>query len=184
LPERLDDSTINYSSSASGVAEGDDDSLGCCFPCRGPLDSSDGPGDRRGFICGPLRGANFAEGEGRDDGDSSLSSLCRGEINECGVELDLGESDGLGETDGLGDAVTDGSADGCSFGEADGRTVELGDAEGEAVVLLRKLQLNAELLASAVSMLATVRTSPPLKLPRVLFAGNVAVGGWPTGIGS
>ena len=33
-------------------------------------------------------------------------------------------------------------------------------------------------------MLAAVRTSPLPKLPSDLSAGNVAVGGWPTGIGS
>ena len=121
----------------------------------------------------------MAEGEGRDEGDSSDSSLCRGEISECGVALDLGERDGRGETEGLGDAVTLGSAEGFGLGETDGD-----DGVGEEVVLLRTFQLKAELLASAVSILATVSTSPPLKLPSVLSAGNVAVGGWPTGIGS
>jgi len=51
----------------------------------------------------------LAEGEGREDGDSSDSSRCRGEISECGVPL------GLGEADGFGDAVTLGSA--LAFGE-------------------------------------------------------------------
>ena len=111
----------------------------------------------------------MAEGEGREDGDSSDSSLCRGEINECGVALDLGETDGFGET------VTLGAAEALGFGDDDGRAVDAG--EGEVVVLLRKFQLKAELFARAVSMLATVSTSPPLKLPSVLLAGRVAVGG-------
>ena len=120
----------------------------------------------------------MAEGEGRVDGVSSGSSRCRGEIRECGVALDLGESDGLGE------AVSLGAAEGLGFGDTRGVDPIDGDGAGEGVVLLRKLQLKAELFASAISMLATVRTSPPAKVPSVLFAGNVAVGGWPTGIGS
>ena len=90
--------------------------------------------------------------------------------------LDLGETD----TGGFGDAVTLGAAEGFGFGDA---SVDGGVGE-EVVVLLRRFHLNAELFANAVSMLATVRTSPPLKLPSVLLAGNVAVGGCPTGMGS
>lgn len=172
-----------YSSSSSGLGEGDSLggwSPGFCLPCRRPPDSSRSEGDCLGFICGPLRGANFAEGDGRDDGDSSVSSRCLGEIRECGVALDFGETDGFGEAVTLGS--TDGAAEGLGFGDI--RGVEAIDGAGDAVVLLRKFQLNAELLASAVSIVATVRTSPPVKVPSVLFAGNVAVGGWPTGIGS
>ena len=109
----------------------------------------------------------MAEGDGREEGDSSDSSCCRGDISECGVALDFGETDGFGE------AVSLGAADGLGFGDA---SVDGGVGE-EVVVLLRRFHLNAELFANAVSILATVRTSPPLKLPRVLFAGNVAVGG-------
>ena len=83
--------------------------------------------------------------------------------------LDRGETDG----GGFGDAVTLGAAEGFGLGDA---SVDGGVGE-EVVVLLRRFHLNAELFANAVSMLTTVRTSPPLKLPSVLFAGNVAVGG-------
>lgn len=127
-------------------------------------------------MCG---GANFAEGDGRDEGGSSVSSVCRGEISECGVELDLGESDGFGATVSLGAAVTLGAAEGFGFGEIDG-----GVGDEVVVVLFFKFQLKAELFASAVSIVATVIASPPPKVPSVLFAGSVAVGGWPTGIGS
>lgn len=168
------------SSSSSGLGDGDDDSLGFCFPCLKPSEDSGPDGDCRGLF-GPTLwgGANFAEGEGRDEGDSSVSSRCRGEISECGVELDFGEGDGFGATVSLGAAVTLGAAEDFGFGEIDG-----GVGDEVVVVLFFKFQLKAELFANAVSMLATVITSPPLKVPRLLFAGKVAVGGWPTGIGS
>ena len=121
-------------------------------------------------------GANFAEGDGRDegdDGDSSGSTFCRGEISECGDALALGETNGFGETVTLG----------ALLGVAEG-FAEVKDGEGDAVVFLNALQLNEVLEARAVSMLPAVSTSPPLKVPSVLFAGSVAVGGWPTGIGS
>lgn len=121
-------------------------------------------------------GDGRVDGGCREDGDSSVSSLRRGEINECGVAVDLGESDGLGET------VTLGAAEALGLGDADGRGAT--DGLGDADVFLRKFHLKVELLASAVSMLVAVNTSPPLKVPSVLFAGKVAVGGWPTGIGS
>lgn len=131
-------------------------------------------------LCGG-GGANFAEGDGRDDGDSSFSSCCRGEISECGVALDLGDIDGFGEAVSLGvaEGAAEGAAEGFGFGEMEG-----GVGDAVVVVLFLRFQLKAELFANAVSMLATVITSPPLNVPRVLFAGNVAVGGWPTGIGS
>ena len=132
-------------------------------------------------LCG-CGGANFAEGEGREEGDSSVSSRCRGEISECGVELDRGEVDGLGATVSLGAAVTLGAAEGFGFGEIEGG---VGDVVVVVVVVLfLRFQLKAELFASAVSIVATVITSPPPNVPSVLFAGSVAVGGWPTGIGS
>ena len=87
-----------------------------------------------------------------------------------------------GETDGFGAAVTSGAV--LAFGEA------VGTAVGEGLVppsdhgILVVVERHDSEFAKAVSMLATVRTSPPLKLPSVLFAGNVAVGAWPTGIGS
>jgi len=127
-------------------------------------------------LCGG-GGANFAEGDGRDDGDSSFSSCCRGEISECGVALDLGDIDGFGEAVSLG--VVDGVTEGFGLGE-----IDRGVGDVVVVVLFLRFQLKAERFANAVSMLATVITSPPLNVPRVLFAGNVAVGGWPTGIGS
>jgi len=95
----------------------DCESLGFCLPCRRPLESSGSEGDCRGFIRGPFcGGANLADGEGRDEGDSSDSSRCRGEIKECGVPLDLGD------TEGFGDAVTVGAA--LAFGELVGRSEE------------------------------------------------------------
>jgi len=119
----------------------------------------------------------LADGDGRDEGGSSDSSLWRGEIRECGVLLDLGETDGRcdGGGDGSGGTVTVGSTDGLGLGETRREAVAVG--EGAVVVLLRRFQLSAELFARAASRLATVSTSPPLKLPSVLFAGNVAVGG-------
>ena len=119
----------------------------------------------------------MADGDGRDEGGSSESSLWRGEISECGVPLDFGETDGLcdGGGDGSGGADTLGSTDGLGLGETEREAVGVGEAA--VVVLFRRFQFSAELLARAASRLATVRTSPPLKLPSVLFVGNVAVGG-------
>ena len=133
-------------------------------------------------LCG---GANFAEGDGRDDGGSSFSSRCRGEINECGVALDLGEMDGFGEAVSLG--VVDGAIEGATEGAIEGfglGEIDRGVGDVVVVVLFLRFQLKAEVFAKAVSMVTTVMTSPPPNVPRVLFAGNVAVGGWPTGIGS
>ena len=126
----------------------------------------------------------MADGDGRVDGGASDSSLRRGEINECGVALERGEIDGFGETVTLGamEALGLGASESFGLGDGDGR--EATDGAGEGLVFLGRFRLNAELFASAASILATVRTSPPLKVPSVLLAGNVAVGGWPTGIGS
>jgi len=113
----------------------------------------------------------LAEGDGRDegdDGDSSGSTFCRGEMSKCGDAL------GFGETKGFGEAVTLGALLGAAVGFGFG---EVKAGEGEAVVFLNALQLNELLEARAVSMLLAVSTSPPLKLPSVLFAGSVAVGG-------
>ena len=106
-------------------------------------------------------------------------------MSERGGALDLGETEGFGDAsspgvdDGFGEAATLGAVEG--FGENDGAGV--GD-EMVVVVLRFTFQVNAELLASAFSKLAAVRTSPPLKVPSVLLAGKVAIAGWPTGIGS
>lgn len=91
----------------------------------------------------------------------------------------MGETEGAGEGEGLGDTGGLGVAD--AFGEMEGVGVA---AKKALVVLCFMFQLNAELLASAFSRLATVTTSPPLKVPSVLLAGSVAVGAWPTGMGS
>ena len=129
----------------------------------------------------------MADGDGPVEGESSGSTLCRGEIREWGDELGLGEAEDFGDGDG------DGDWDGGGFGEAVtlGAVVWVGDdcgagVEEKRVVPLFRLtfQVNTELFASAFSMLATVTTSPPLNGPRVLLRGIVAVGGWPTGIGS
>jgi hypothetical protein len=173
-------------SSSSGDADGSGVSAGAsrgrCRPWRNPPDSESDllEGDWRGFT----RGANFAEGDGRVEGGSSDSSLRRGEINECGVALDRGDIDGFGETVTLGatEAFGLGASEAFALGDGDGRVAT--DGAGDGVVFLGRLKLKAELFASAASMLATVRISPPLKVPSVLFAGNVAVGAWPTGIGS
>ena len=126
----------------------------------------------------------MAEGDGRVEGGSCDSSLRRGEISECGVALERGEIDGFGETVTLGatDALGLGASETLGLGDGDGRDAT--DGAGDGVVFLGRFKLKAELFASAASILATVRMSPPLKVPSVLFAGNVAVGGWPTGIGS
>ena len=76
---------LSLSSSAGdfcGLAPGD--SRGYCRPCFRPPDFSEsdfsweGAGDFRG----PVRGANFAEGDGPEEGESSGSTLCRGEMSE------------------------------------------------------------------------------------------------------
>ena len=123
----------------------------------------------------------MADGDGPVEGESSGSTFCRGEIREWGVELDLGEDfgDGDGGGDGFGEAVTLGAVVG--FGDDCGAGVE----EKRVVGLFRfTFQVNTELFASAFSMLAAVTTSPPLNGPRVRLVGIVAVGGWPTGMGS
>lgn len=127
----------------------------------------------------------MAEGDGPVEGESSGSTLCRGEIREWGDELDLGEAedfgDGDGEGEGFGEAVTLGAV----VGLGDDCGAEVGEGAERVVALFRfTFQVNTELFASAFSMLATVTTSPPLKGPRVLLVGIVAVGGWPTGMGS
>jgi hypothetical protein len=93
----------------------------------------------------------------------------------------------LGDTEGFGDAVTLG--DGENVGEAVtlGAGEGFGEVEGAMVgvgVLNFVVQLKADLSANAFSTLAAVRASPPEKGPSVVLAGRVAVGGWPTGIGS
>ena len=91
-------------------------------------------------------GANLAEGEGREDGDeggSSGSSVCRGEMSECGDALGFGEADGFGD----GDAVTLGAAEEVGFGEADGGAGEFDSGAGEVVVVVRDIQF---MFASAV----------------------------------
>ena len=97
------------------------------------------------------------------------------------MALDLGDSDGFGEAVSLGvvEGAADGATEGFGFGEMEG-----GVGDAVVVVLFLRFQLKADVFANAASMLATVITSPPLNVPRVLFAGNVAVGAWPTGIGS
>lgn len=159
-------------------------SPGRCFPCRGPLDSSEGPGDCRGFT----RGANLAEGDDREEGDSWGSTLCLGEISRCGEELERGDVEGRGETLTLGAAVTLGAADGLgnelTLGAIDGLGDKAGTTLGDGLGVTRWIQSKIELLANAVSKLAAVRTSPALNFPSVLSDGSVAVGACPTGIGS
>ncbi len=119
----------------------------------------------------------MAVGDGPVEGESSGSTLCRGEIREWGDELDLGEAedfgDGEGDGDGFGEAVTLGAVVGL------GDDCGAGVGEEERVVLLFRFtfQVNTELFASAFSMLAAVTTSPPLNGPSVLLEGIVAVGG-------
>jgi hypothetical protein len=138
------------------------------------VDSSGREGVSRGPIRGPSRGANFAEGDGRaeDEGGSFGSALWRGEINDLGEEVGLGETNG-GE--GRGDGV--GLAEAVIFGEA------IGAALGAGEVLLNA-QVNAEPLARDCSRLAAVTTLPALNFPSVFPSGIVATGGWPTGLGS
>ena len=96
-----------------------------------------------------------------------------------GEAEDFGDADGDGDGNGFGEAVTLGAVVG--LGDDCGAGVE----EKRVVPLFRfTFQVNTELLASAFSMLATVTTSPPLNGPSVLLVGIVAVGGWPTGMGS
>jgi hypothetical protein len=178
------DEPRDHSSSSgdfSGVAPGD--SRGYWRPCFKPPDfsesdfSSEVEGDRRGVVRGP----NLADGDGREDGDSSGSTLWRGEISECGAELDLGEVVGFGETDGLGDAVTEGATE--LLGETPGVTVGVGlEPKGQVVVLFENHL--TELLSRSFSIISAVRTSPSLNLLSDFVAGRVAVGAWPTGIGS
>lgn len=182
--DSADNNHFDYSSSSSsGVAAGFSPG-GFCFPCRGTPDESGWEGDFRGAVCGASRGANFAEGDDRlegvdrvegdgrveGDSDSSGSTLWRGEIN------DLGGDVGFGETDGLGEAVTAGAAVAWGVGLGE----EAIDAPGVGLVppddqLLFEVQVN-EPLAGSFSIAATVRTSPPLKLPTDFSAGSLAVG--------
>src|SRR4051812_21341213 len=175
---------LGYSSSSSsgfscGLSPGD--SCGNCRPCFKPPDfsasgwSRDGGGVRRG----PFRGANLAEGEGREEGESS--GACRGEIREWGGLLGRGETAGGavggagGDTLGRADGETAGEAAGCLGDGADNAATD-----GVGLVLCR-FNENGEVLARAFSMLAAVRMSPPLNVPSVFVVGNVAVGAWPTG---
>jgi hypothetical protein len=87
-----------------------------------------------------VRGPNLADGDCREEGESSGSTLCLGEIRECGEELDLGEVEGLGDGDGegFGEAVTLGAGAGVGFGDDCGAGVQ------EVMVVLRLFQANME----------------------------------------
>ena len=143
-----------------------------------PPDCSGSEGVSRGPMRGPSRGANFAEGEGRADEEGS-SGAWRGEINDLGEEVGLGDADTAGEGRGEGKALA----------EAAGldATVGLGDVGGEALGAgggRLNSQVNAELLARDCSRLMAVTSSPALNFPSVLPAGIVAIGTRPTGFGS
>ena len=90
----------------------------------------------------------------------------------------------MGEVEGLGETMTLDSADG--FGEAGGEIA--GTAVGVGLVspsdhVFFEYQENAP-FARSFSIVAAVRTSPPLKLRSFVVAGSVAVGSSPTGLGS
>src|SRR5688572_17019120 len=127
---------------------------------------------------GTSRGANLAEGEGRADEEGS-SGAWRGEINDRGEEVGLGDADTAGEGRGEGDALaaTTGLEATVGWGVASGATLGAGE-------LWLNTHVNAELLARDFSRLAAVTTSPALNLPSVLPTGMVAAGGCPTGLGS
>ena len=179
--------TTRYSSSSSGDGDGTSPG-GFFFPCRRPPELSGSEGDWRGFICGPFcGGANLADGDCLAEGESSGSSCCcRGEIKEWGVLLDLGDAEGRcgagdGDTSGFGVAAGLGGAGGVvTFGGMEGTTAGVGLVPIHVVVLIHE----NEPLARSFSMAAAVSTSPSLKPPSDFFAGSVAVGTWPTGIGS
>src|SRR6185295_5589522 len=105
------------SSSSSGVASGDSlgdspgDSRGYFRPCFKPPDFSSFDD---GVSRGPLRGANFAEGEGRLEGVSS--GRWRGDISECGDVLGRAEALGRGDADGGADGATEGWTEGATLG--------------------------------------------------------------------
>jgi hypothetical protein len=130
----------------------------------------------------------LAEGDDREVGDSRGSTLCLGEIRRCGEELERGDVEGRGEALTLGAALALGAADGLvnelTLGAIDGLGDMAGTALGDGLGVTRWIQSKIELLATAVSKLAAVRTSPALNFPRVLSDGSVAVGACPTGIGS
>src|SRR3954468_15019083 len=119
---------LRYSSSSSsgfssGLSPGD--SCGNCRPCFKPPDFSESGWslDGGGVWRGPFRGANLAEGEGREEGESS--GACRGEIRERGGLLGRGETLGGavggagGDTLGCADGETLGAAAGCLGGNVD-----------------------------------------------------------------
>lgn len=144
----------------------------------------EGEGDWRGF-----RGANFAEGdgrldgesEGRRDGESSGSTLCRGEI-KWGTTLDFGETEAFGDSEGLGDGVSEGAV--AAWDELRGVAVSVAAGVGLSLeVVVFEVQLINEFSMSFCNCSA-VNTSPPLNFPRLLLAGRVAVGVCPIGIGS
>ncbi len=157
----------NYSSSSSGVAEGDSPG-GCCFPCLSPPDCSGADGVSRGLLRGPLRGPNFAEGDGPvlDEGDSSGATLCRGEMRDRGGEVDFGEAeaDGLGDGEGVDAGAT------VALGETAGTAVGVGLVPpGDDVFDVFEDHENAP-VAMSFSRAAAVKTSAALKLPSVFFA--------------
>ena len=127
---------------------------------------------------GPSRGANLAEGDGRADEEGS-SGAWRGEINDRGDEVGLGDADTAGEGRGEGDAVaaTAGLEPTVGWGEESGAALGAGE-------LWLNIQVSAELLARDFSRLAAVTSSPALNRPSVLPTGIVATGAWPTGFGS
>jgi hypothetical protein len=109
-------------------------------------------------------------------------------MSERGAVLERGETEGRGEALTLGAAVTLGAADGCwsvlTLGAADGLGETAGTGLGDGLGVALWIQSKIELFAKAACRFASFRTSPPLNFPRVRFAGNVAVGRSPTGIGS
>ena len=111
-----------------------------------------------------------------DDGVSSGATVCLGEIRDRGGDVAFGET----EMDGLGDGVGAGAIVAC--GVAAGATVGVGLVPPNDHVFF-EVQENTP-LAISFSIAATVRTSPALKFPSPFVAGSVAVGAWPTGIGT
>ena len=127
---------------------------------------------------GPSRGANFAEGDGRAD-EGGSSGAWRGEINDLGDDVGLGEADNAGEGRGEGEALaaTAGLEATVGWGEVSGAALGAGE-------LWLNTQVNAELLARDFSRSAAFTTSPALNFPSVLPLGIVATGTRPTGFGS
>ena len=101
-------------------------------------------------------------------------------MRDRGGEVDFGEAeaDGLGDGEGVDAGAT------VAFGETAGAAVGVGLVPPDDNVLdVFEDHENAP-AAMSFSRAAAVRTSPALKLPSDFVAGSVAVGAWPTGIGS